>query len=301
MIFSDFRLFVVFVLGGALISFAEDSKSFDGKNKTDTQQGIYANDKNSSQSQSSSFEGGKNFGDGKVESKAKEFDFQSESAYALIKDIKKYEPIGIIDHSAEKFPQTGLNKTRQFDGLGSSKSPFMSGALSGIGSYERVNKLYEGDGYNFSDRFQEGIRTELGEGVYEKAVWTYAEIKGVDNWINSTMAQYGFGEGSLLGKQKYSIVGLDGLLNVMVILQQGDGASLVSKDDGNALWQTEGSGDKAFLIEGNQDRLAIARVQDSKFSIIFKYLTIINLIYSFLGMVFVVVVVGVFRFLVRQQ
>lgn len=302
MILNCFRFFLVLVMGWPLISIAEGSKSFDGKSNLAARQDISENDKNSPQLQSSGFESGKNFGEGKVEeSKNKEFDLsQNESAYAFIKDIKKSEPIGFIDHMPENVPQAGPNTARQFDGFNSSKSHFVSNAASRVGSYEGVNKIYD-DGGSFSDRFREEIRTELGENVYEKAVWTYDEIKGVDNWINVTMAHYGFGADSLLGNRKYSIEGLDGLLNVMVIFQQEDSVGLFSEGDGNKLRNIGAGGDKAFLNEGYQDRSVGVQAKESRFSGILKYLTIINLIYSFSAMIFVGIVARLFKLVVRQQ
>lgn len=191
------------------------------------------------------------------------------------------------------------------DAQGFNNYPNLNGSLSmadsssAFGTYEEANKLY--GGYDLVDMFREEIRAKMEDDVYEKAVWTYAEIKDMNNWINSTMAQYGFGQGALPGKQEYSIVGLDGLLNVMAIFQQNDSTGLFLQDDGNKFLNTGASGDKALLIEDYQDRQADAQGFESKFYVIFKYLTIINIIYAFLGMAFVVIVIKAFKFLVRQQ
>lgn len=296
-----FGCFLFFLIGGSAVFAAEDSKSFDGKSKIVAQQDNPTSDKNSSHSPVPSFESAKVFGEGKGEAKAKELDFnQSEFTYAFIKDIKKSDPIGFVGHPAENLPQERVNKSRQFDSLSSNKLPFMSNMLSSDDSYEGINKNY-GDGYNFSDRFRDGIRAELGEDVYEKAVWTYTEIKDLDDWINSTVAQYGFDEGSQLGKQKYSIVGLDGLLNVMAVFHQNDGIRFIPESDGNKFLGTEDRGDKVLLSENYQDRFANVQVRDSKFAIIFKYLSLVNLAYFFSFMIFFGIIARGFKILVREQ
>lgn len=219
---------------------------------------------------------------------------------------EKTDPVGSVVHVNE-VSGVGRDSLGQVSARLLKASPSMNASSFrskdeyGVDSYGGLNKVSSGQGYDFTDKIQEEIKENLGEDVYSKLVFTYGEIKGIDSWIYSAMAQYGFDDGFLFGKQKYSIMGLDDQLNALVIFQRGkdkvDGN--LSEKEGKKTLKTEGMGEQLFLTEGyHRD---FQGENEHKFAFILNYLSIKNLIYFLLLIVSIGVVIRSFKFLIRQE
>ncbi len=161
-------------------------------------------------------------------------------------------------------------------------------------------KIYYGYGYDIFNRFQEEMRINLGENLYERLIWTYDEIKGLDRWINLNVSQYGFGDGALLVNQRSNIMDLDNRLNFLVVLQRGNNAGFFSDSDGNRSWNKR-AGDRAFFIEGQQDGLVGGQLHESKFVTLLNYLNIFSFIYYFSVIFIIVALVKLFKSLAREK
>lgn len=167
----------------------------------------------------------------------------------------------------------------------------------GVGNYSSYS-------YDFSDKFKEELRVGLGEETYAKIVLTYGEIQSIDDWINSTVAQYGFDDSFPFGGQKYSGMGLDEQTSMRVILQgneiMGD-RGLLSESSGKDSWMLKGD-NKVVLAGDYNNRGSLDNyAQKQRFSIVLKYFTIVNFVYLFFFVMFVSLIVKGFKFLVRQQ
>lgn len=310
MFFRCFRFLLVFLIvwpGSSVLG----NDIFSGtKNKADTIQNSNINNEAVTRLQPSNSENDKKDGENIKGADVNILDFkQIVPDPALTKDAKKVESAEALVHFPEKTPQIEQssllhNNIRSSDiGANSNKLLPISKTPVRIGSYWGFNNVSSGDPSDFTEALKGKIKGDIGEDAYAKIVWTYGEIQNIDDWINSTMAQYGFDDSYLFGGQKYSAMGLDDHVSMRVILQGNETvgeSGLLPENTGKDSWKLR-EDNKAVLV-GDYRRESIDNyAQNQKFAIVLKYFTIVNFVYLFFFVMFISLIIRGLKFLVRQQ
>ncbi|MCQ8129172.1 hypothetical protein [Methylomonas rivi] len=145
------------------------------------------------------------------------------------------------------------------------------------------------------------MRLLVGEDMYAKMVWTYLDVKQLDNWIYATIKQ------SELFARDSLIVGINDQLMVGLT-----SLGLVGSNDRNLAFEEQlaaGNQENGRQINGlnNAEQMindAVMRAEferNSSFFGVLKYLTVNNFLYLLLSVLVSVYLVKLVRFLIRQQ
>jgi hypothetical protein len=127
-------------------------------------------------------------------------------------------------------------------------------------------------------------------------VWSYDSVKQMDNWLSATFSQLTMIDGGSI------FVGLnDQIIANFIAPEQigmpGRNAKSLEDSHADALKTPEYA-----ARYGVNQALVIANFESqSKFFVVLKYLTLINLLYLILTIVALVYMVKFFRFLIKQR
>lgn len=144
----------------------------------------------------------------------------------------------------------------------------------------------------------EQVRFGLGEGVYSKLIWTYYDLKDLDDRIYSSLAGYDLSGAGFLGKLP-KFVGVNDQINALIIL--GYGAPVNGKAGGVESGNNKSSGSKVVLDFSSQNIPVNDDSQSEKARLFFKYFTIKNILYSLLSVLGFGMVWRIFRFFMKQD
>lgn len=154
-------------------------------------------------------------------------------------------------------------------------------------------------GYDdFIGEIHDELRLMVGEEVYAKMVWTYLDIKRLDNWIYETTSQLALFSQQTLGSE--GIVGLSNQLKADLFflgLMGSDSGRITSAPPGGRIDAIQAM---AVAEQVNQV-VTTGTVLEGKFFGILKYLTILNFVYLILTVIALIYTAKLFNFLVKQQ
>jgi hypothetical protein len=162
--------------------------------------------------------------------------------------------------------------------------------------------------YNFQDDFFSyknmlyEVQIGLGDDIYNKLVWTYYDIKDIDDLIYSRMAEYDFNGSDFVGKFR-QFVGLDSQMSAMIVLggRSYDTANMSQPESFlNKIGHKDGGG-KVVLDFSYENIPHTDAIETSRIYAMFKYFTIKNCIYFLLSVMGVGMLRRVFRFFIRQD
>lgn len=159
------------------------------------------------------------------------------------------------------------------------------------------NPVYD----DFIGEIHDELRLMVGEDVYGKMVWTYRDLKRLDNWIYETASHFAlFGQQSMSGSHR--IVGLSNQLKADLFF-----LGLIGSDKGQLETLRPGSRYDALSLQtvaltGQTGPIAATgTVIEGRFFGILEYLTILNFVYLILAVMALVYLAKLFNFLVKQQ
>lgn len=182
------------------------------------------------------------------------------------------------------------------------QSTFGVQEFSHAGSAEGVEKYsYSDDIFSYKNLLEE-VQSGLGEGVYSKLVWTYYDLKDLDERIYASMVRYDLSSSNLLGKfQKF--IGVDEQVNAMMVFGSGVGTMGNSIGGGSGENQdaNSGSSSKVVLDFSQRNFTKIDEVDTGRVQYLLKHLTIKNIAYGLLVLMGVGMVWRIFRFFIKQD
>lgn len=160
---------------------------------------------------------------------------------------------------------------------------------------------YSGDVFSYKNLLDE-VRTGLGEGVYRKLVWTYYDLKGLDDRIYTSMVGYDLSSSNLLGKFQ-QFIGVDEHVNAMIVFNSSVGISGKPVGVGNGENQdsNKSSSSKVVLDFSQRNFARKEEIDTGRLQYILKHLTIKNIIYSLLSLLGVGMIWRMFRFFIKQD
>ncbi|OAI18560.1 hypothetical protein A1507_09405 [Methylomonas koyamae] len=155
----------------------------------------------------------------------------------------------------------------------------------------------------FYEDVLDSVRDTIGDTVYSKLLWTYYDIKEIDNLIYAKMAQYDFSR-SVVAEGYRGINGLNHQFGASIMVGNSLGVS-----NGNAMFQDDmvkavsGSNEKAVLNipEQNFGNIEHDTIDNSYFAFILRIRTITNIIYAMLAVFLSGLLLRVFRFFIKQD
>ena len=171
-----------------------------------------------------------------------------------------------------------------------------AGDFKGFVNFEATAKIsYSG--------MLDSVRDAIGDSAYSKLLWTYYDIKEIDNLIYTKMAQYDFSH-SVFSEGYRSINGLNQQFGASIMV-----SNVLGSPNENLLFQGEfnkgpaGAGGKAVLNipEQSLDNVQSDMVENSYFALILRFLTVKNLIYAMLAIFLGGLLIRVFRFFIKQD
>jgi hypothetical protein len=190
--------------------------------------------------------------------------------------------------------QENINKSVQFS-VGARDFSHANSA-GGIENYS-----YSDDVLSYKNLLDE-VRTGLGEGIYSKLVWTYYDLKDLDERIYASMVVYDLSSSNLLGKLQ-QFIGVDEHINAMIVFKSSVGISGKPIGVGNGENQdpNKSSSSKVVLDFSQRNFARKEEVDTGYIQYILKLLTIKNIIYSLLILMGIGMVWRMFRFFVKQD
>ncbi len=171
-----------------------------------------------------------------------------------------------------------------------------AGDLKGFVNFEATAKIsYSG--------MLDSVRDAIGDSAYSKLLWTYYDIKEIDNLIYTKMAQYDFSH-SVFSEGYISINGLNQQFGASIMV-----SNVLGAPNENLLFQGEfnkgpaGAGGKAVsnIPEQSLENVQSDMVENSYFALILQFLTVKNLIYAMLAIFLGGLLIRVFRFFIKQD
>ncbi|QPK61924.1 hypothetical protein IVG45_13755 [Methylomonas sp. LL1] len=149
------------------------------------------------------------------------------------------------------------------------------------------------------DQLHDEARLMVGEEIYAKMVWTYSDIKELDNWIYSSMSQY-----DLLADQSQAgakaVSGLNQQLTAELVflgLKGSDGPVLAGKGSTNVV-----NLESRRSMPGYAEPMLVSDSESQNaFLFILKYLTIANFLYLMVSVMAAVSLAKAFNFFIRQE
>ncbi|ANE56296.1 hypothetical protein AYM39_14640 [Methylomonas sp. DH-1] len=155
----------------------------------------------------------------------------------------------------------------------------------------------------FYEDVLDSVRDTIGDTVYSKLLWTYYDIKEIDNLIYAKMAQYDFSR-SVVAEGYRGIKGLNHQFGASIMVGNSLGVS-----NGNAMFQDDmvkavsGSNEKAVLNipEQNFGNIEHDTIDNSYFALILRIMTITNIIYAMLAVFLSGLLLRLFRFFIKQD
>jgi hypothetical protein len=174
--------------------------------------------------------------------------------------------------------------------------------FSDVGSAEGVETYSYSDHVFSYKNLLEEVQTGLGEGVYGKLVWTYYDLKDLDDRIYASMVGYDLSAIKLLGKLE-QFIGVDSQVNAMIVFGSGGGIMGKSIGVGNGENQdaNKSSNSKVILDFSQRSVAEKNEVDTGRFQFILKHLTIKSFIYSLLILMGVGMAWRMFRFFIKQD
>lgn len=155
----------------------------------------------------------------------------------------------------------------------------------------------------FYEDVLDSVRDTIGAATYSKILWTYYDIKEIDNLIYAKMAQYDFSH-SIFSDGYRGIDGLNHQFGASIMVSNASGAP-----NRNSMFQDDldkpspGSSGKAVLNipEQNFGNLEHEFVGNSYFGLILRIMTVKNIIYAMLAIFMSGLIWRVFRFFIKQD
>jgi hypothetical protein len=146
------------------------------------------------------------------------------------------------------------------------------------------------------DQLRDEFELMVGDDIYTRMVWSYDSVKEMDNWLSATFSQLTMIDGGSI------FVGLNDqiIANFTAPEQIGmPGRNAKSLEDSHA--DALKTPEYAARYGVNQALVSANFESQSKFFVVLKYLTLINLLYLILTIVALVYMVKFFRFLIKQR
>ena len=171
-----------------------------------------------------------------------------------------------------------------------------TGDLKGFVNFESSPKIsYSG--------MLDSVRDTIGDSAYSKLLWTYYDIKEIDNLIYTKMAQYDFSH-SVFSEGFRSINGLNQQFGASIMVSNRLGAP-----NENPMFQGEfnktpsSAGGKTVLNipEQSLENVQSDVLENSYFALILRFLTVKNLIYAMLAAFLGGLLLRVVRFFIKQD
>lgn len=174
--------------------------------------------------------------------------------------------------------------------------------------FSHANTVEVIETYNYSDdvfsykNLLDEVRAGLGEGIYSKLVWTYYDLKDLDDRIYASMVGYDLSSSNLLGKFQ-QFIGVDEHVNAMIVFKSSVGISgkPIGVGSGENQDGNKSSSSKVVLDFSQHSFARIEEVDTGRLQYILKHLTIKNIVYSLLSLMGVGMVWRLFRFFVKQN
>lgn len=155
----------------------------------------------------------------------------------------------------------------------------------------------------FYEDVLDSVRDTIGDTTYSKLLWTYYDIKEIDNLIYAKMAQYDFSR-SVVAEGYRGINGLNHQFGATIMV-----SNPLAVPSGNAMFQddiakpVQGSNGKVVLniTEQNLGNIERETIDNSYFAFILRIMTIKNIIYAMLTVFTSGLLLRVFRFFIKQD
>lgn len=155
-------------------------------------------------------------------------------------------------------------------------------------SFEAEEDLYQ--------QIKEEVNDSLGGDIYAKMVWSFNELKQMDRLINSTMADYGLGNGQITVIRFRNNIELDDHLSSFLLFRNESKArGAINEVGASHSWMEETAVRELPISESKGGRYS----QKGSFLGLLKYLTFYNLAYLFLVILFISLIVNVCRSFMR--
>ena len=186
---------------------------------------------------------------------------------------------------ADNFAPLRVSPDKVFGGLGLSEQ------------FWQANKTVQNQqNLDVFDQLHDEFELMVGDDIYTRMVWSYDSVKQMDNWLSATFSQLTMIDGGLI------FVGLnDQIIANFIAPEQigmpGRNAKSLEDSHADALKTPE----YAARYGVNQALVSANFESQSKFFVVLKYLTLINLLYLILTIVALVYMVKFFRFLIKQR
>ncbi|WP_020485068.1 hypothetical protein [Methylomonas sp. MK1] len=166
-----------------------------------------------------------------------------------------------------------------------------------VGGIENYN--YSEDVFS-SKKFLDEVRDSLGEGIYSKLVWTYYDLKDLDDRIYASMVGYDLSSSNFLGKLQ-QFIGVDENLNAMMVFKSSLGITGKPDGVGDSKNQESNTSSKVILDFSQHNFARKEEVDTGRLQYILKHLTIKNIIYSLLSLMGGGMLWRLFRFFIKQD
>ena len=217
-----------------------------------------------------------------------------------------------IDGKTESYPGGDLNGIANLRGFSVSQPLYAEqrymdrASISKFGeigsSHELENPFNSksgstGDFYLYKNLIED-VRVTLSEEVFSKMVWTYFDLKDLDDKVYSTISEYDLKVQSVFGKMQ-QLIGIDNQINALIIF--GANADSGSRNNPSGSANPRGDGDKATLDFSEIGALNAEGQEIGKTGVVFKHFTIKNIAYFLLGVLSVGMVWRGFRFILKQD
>jgi len=140
----------------------------------------------------------------------------------------------------------------------------------------------------------EQVRFGLGEGVYSKLIWTYYDLKDLDDRIYSSLTGFDLSGAGFLGKLP-AFVGVNDQINALIVLGHGNRVAGLENGDNKS------PGGKVVLDFSAQNLVGDNDAKSEEVRLFFKYFSIKNIVYVLLSVLGFGLLRRIFKFFVKQD